>query len=475
MIPWFQYCTDLWFTGYDPPRTLVPAAAMAPPVTTNDPAASITVPQASATHDPGVKKTAAVWNSIPLPPPFGHARLPKETNTVVEPKPQAPKPTNQVPIIEPQTPWSRPAGDDSAVKHQDSSHPGSGSTDPSKNPNVQSSSNGDSGMPGALSGKTNVQGSRGDSTLSGDPYSDESKDPASTVQNQIIDPGNLESTKDADVEKTTMLLAGHTVVVGPSDVRVDNVEVRPNQAPASVSGVAAINQGNSIVVASQILHLPVPTEQATTTIAGQAVVPIANGVLVQGIPVTGASPVIISGTTFSVDDSRLYLGSKSYKLPTANAAKVTLVNGVVALPISNAVSIYGTTLTVGAPAATLSGTTVSLDSASNLIFNGTAQALPSSPQTTSELGQVTTINDMAVRLLPSGISVAGTTLTPGAPAITTSGTSVSLGSTVLAVSNNTQFGVQGFEGIAGEHLRSLISKSLIALTIAVNIILYLHM
>ena len=551
---------------------------MAPPVTTNDPAASIIVPQASATQDPGVKKTAAVWKSIPLLPPFGHAHLPKETNTIVEPKPQAPKPTNQVPIIEPQTPPLKPVDDDSAAKHQDSSHPGSGSTDPGEQSNFQSSNIGDPEIPGNLNGLPNVQGSRGDSTLLGDPHQGGSKDPASPVQNQITDPGNSERTKDVYLAKTTMSLASHAVVAGPSGVRVDDVEVMPNQAPASVSGVAVINQGNSIVVASQIFHLPVPTEPPTTTIAGQAIVPIANGVLIQGIPVTGTSPVVISGTTFSVDDSRLYLGSKSYKLPTANAAAVTLVNGVVALPMSNAVSIYGTTLTAGAPAATFSGTTVSLDSASNLIFDGTAQALPSFPQTLSELGQVTTVNSMAVKLLPSGVSVAGTTLTPGAPAITTSGTSVSLGSTALAVgtssvlvsfrnppsfvttiggetitavatavkigsvtlspggqgtalggtlvslgsggslvvgsrtvilgaptsslgaliiagfgpagisanssspsggeptrvSNNTQFGVQGFEGKAREHLRSLTSKGLAALTIAIHLTLYLH-
>ena len=35
--PFFSHCTDAFFTGYDPPRTLVPAAAMAAPVTTVNP------------------------------------------------------------------------------------------------------------------------------------------------------------------------------------------------------------------------------------------------------------------------------------------------------------------------------------------------------------------------------------------------------------------------------------------------------
>ena len=50
---------------------------------------------------------------------------------------------------------------------------------------------------------------------------------------------------------------------------------------------------------------------------------------------------------------------------------------------------------------------------------------------------VTTINDQIVQPLPHGISVAGTTLTPGAQAITASGTSISLGSSAFIVGIST--------------------------------------
>ena len=233
---------------------------------------------------------------------------------------------------------------------------------------------------------------------------------------------------------TTLSLGSHAVVAGPSGVHVDSVEVNPSQPPASISGGAAINQGNSIVVASQILHLPTLTQQSPTMIAGQTVVPIANGVLIQGTSVTSTSPVVISGTTISVDKLHLYIGSKSYPLPTVKPTPVTtLANGAIALPMPNAVSIYRTTITAGAPAATVSGTAVSLDFSSNLIFDGTAQALPSFPQPTLKANQITTINRVAIQLLPTGISVAGSVLTPGATPITASGSLVTLGSTVLAV------------------------------------------
>ena len=452
MVPWFQYCTDLWFTGFDPPKTLVPAAAMAPPVTSSDPVASTVTPQVSATQDPGAKKTAAGGDPTTLPPPLQHAPSPTETNTKPELRPQDPKETNQVSIGTSQTPQIKPVDDDPGTKHQDSSQQGGGSVDSS---NSQSSSGGDPRISGDPSGQSNVHSGDGEnSELPADPNQEAANDPTPSTPSQGASPARIATgsgsqhssqnqmsdseysgptTKSISTE-TTISLGSHVVVADQSGVRVDSVEVDPSQTPASISGGAAINQGNSIVVASQIFHLPTLTQLGTTVIAGQTVVPIANGALVQGTSVTSPSPVVISGTTVSVDKSHLYIGSKSYPLPTANPTPVTtLANGAIALPMPNAVSIYGTTLTAGAPAATFSGTAVSLDSSSNLIFGGTAQALPSFPQPTLRKDHVTTVNSVAVQLLSTGVSVAGTTLTPGAPPITASGSLVSLGSTVLAV------------------------------------------
>ena len=452
MIPWFQYCTDLWFTGFDPPKTLVPAAAMAPPITTSDPVVPNITPQASVTQDPGAKKTALGGDPSNFSPPLQHAPLPTETNSKPEPKPEDPKETNQVLISTSQTPQLKPVDDDLGTKHQDLSQQGDGSVDSS---NSQSSSSGDPKMSGDPNGHLNAQsGSSGTSGLPADPNQDKANDSTSPTQKLETDhaqvathPGSqhssqnqLSGSEDSGPlipTETTISLGGHVVVAGLSGVHVDSVEVNPSQPPASISGGAAINQGDSIVVASQIVHLPTLTQQSPTVIAGQTVIPIANGVSVQGKSVTGTTPVVLSGTTVSVHKSHLYIGSKSYPLPTANPAPViTLANGAIALPMSNAVSIYGTTLTADAPAATVSGAAVSLDFSSNLIFDGTAQALPAFPQPTLQTEEITTINNVAVQLLPTGISVAGTTLIPGAPPVTASGSLVSLGSTVLAIGTN---------------------------------------
>ena len=56
--PFFSRCTDAFFTGFDPPRTLAPAAALAPTTTTEDPKIPTTVPEPSPTPDSGARNTA---------------------------------------------------------------------------------------------------------------------------------------------------------------------------------------------------------------------------------------------------------------------------------------------------------------------------------------------------------------------------------------------------------------------------------
>ena len=419
MVPWFQYCQDLWFTGYDPPRPLIPATAMAPAIIASDPPAPITT--SSTNHDSGAKKTGAVWNPIPLPLPVPHTPLPKETTTISKVKPQLPGETRSVPITKPQETEPQPGGGDPRVKNLESS--GDEITLTMSDSSHQYIS------PYPMSP---VPSSRAvSSQLIADPAAQNS------FQSHPPDRVYLTPPSDISPNEATTVFAGHAVAVDPTGPDVVGVKVGPNQNPASVSGVVATNQGNSIAVVSQIFHLPAPTALAATTILGHKVVPVTNGVSFDGALVTGTSPVVISGTTVLVDKSKIFFGSKAYPLPTAKSVSATtLANGAIALPVSNGVSIYGITLTAGAPAATVSGHAISLDTSNNLIFDDTAQILSSFPQITSKSDQVTTINSIPIKLLPSGVSVAGTTLTPGAPVITASGTLISLGLTVLAVGSS---------------------------------------
>lgn len=242
---------------------------------------------------------------------------------------------------------------------------------------------------------------------------------------------------------TMILVASHAVVVEPSGVHVDGSKVQSQEGPVSFSGGAAINYGNSIVLGSQIYNIPNATPAPTTVIAGHVVSPVANGAVINGNTITkGAAAVTVSGTPVSVDSSnQIHIDNSPYQLPATNPAPtITLPNGAAAAVASNGVSVHGTTITAGASAVTISGTPVSLDFSQNLIYGGTAVGLASYTASLANpvfaVGQVTTVNNQPVVQLTNGVSIAGTTLTPGAPAIAVSGTRIALGSSALVIGSS---------------------------------------
>ncbi|KAK4694354.1 hypothetical protein P7C71_g3220, partial [Lecanoromycetidae sp. Uapishka_2] len=203
---------------------------------------------------------------------------------------------------------------------------------------------------------------------------------------------------------TTLSVASHAIVVGPSAVQIDGSSIAAQGTPMSVPGGAAINHGNSVVLGSQIYHIPSATPTPATTIAGHAITPIANGVIFNGDTITaGASAVSVSGFPISVGLSgQINIDSTPYQLPSANPSPTTtLPNGAAAVILSHAISIHGTTLSAGASAATISGTVVSLDMSNNLIYGATAVTLPSVALLPSTFG-VTMINGTSAPMDTAG-------------------------------------------------------------------------
>ena len=298
----------MWFSAYDPPSALRPATALAPIITASDPQSLPVVPMPSPTLDPGARQTAAGKNPAPSPAQGQNSPSPEKT---IDPKLASGQGADPSQPSDPKQP------NNAAGSSEDS---GSG-----KGPSWQN----DPKQP------SNVLGNNGDPAPGTDPsLPNYPKQP--TGDSGKVDPPSSPSTPTP----TTMIVGDHTVVAGTSGVQVDGVEIRPQGPPATVSGVVAINQGSSVVIAQQIIPLTNPTASATT-IYGHAITPLANGVLVDGTVVTpGAIAVAVSGTSVSVDSSsHVYLAGTPYLLPTANAApSTTLPNGDVAIPLPNGVS-----------------------------------------------------------------------------------------------------------------------------------------
>lgn len=161
-------------------------------------------------------------------------------------------------------------------------------------------------------------------------------------------------------------------------------------------------------------------------------------------------PVNILATPTSLDPSdNTEFGSKAPALPFAfpdplNAlteGQLTTIHNQVVQPLSHGISIAGTTLIPGGPPITVSGAPISYASSALVVGTSTIPLalkvpLPVSFNALTE-GQITTINQQAVQQLSHGISILGTTLTPGAPPITISGTPIAYGPSVLVVGTST--------------------------------------
>lgn len=306
------------------------------------------VPIPSPTHDPGARKTAVGNEPIPTPAQGQSSRLPEKTT---DPKLSLGQSRS----------GSDPNDQGGTGEESDQGADPSQPSDPKRPKNAA----GNSGDPGLLTDpslandpkqSSKVLGGNGDPApgtnpiLPNDPKQPNDAKGGSGDSGEVY-PSSSPSDLISDPSATTISVGDHTVVAGTSGVQVDGVKVKPEGPPAIISGVVAINQGNSIVIAHQIVPLSTPTTPATTN-AGRAITPLADGVSVDGVVITaGAAAVAISGTSVSVDSSsQLYLGGVPYLLPTANpASSTTLPNGRVAVPLAHGVSIYGITLTAGAP------------------------------------------------------------------------------------------------------------------------------
>jgi len=238
-----------------------------------------------------------------------------------------------------------------------------------------------------------------------------------------------------DGQKVVPLAKGGGVSIG-------GTTLIPGGAPATISGTAvSLDPSGSIHFGGSSYALPpAPTggSAATpTTIGGEAVVPLSNGAIsVEGKTLTPGAPAITgqNGQLISLGPSGLVVGSSTVPLSAlTNSATPTTIGGETVVPLSNGgVSVEGHTLTPGAPAITgKDGEIISLGT-SGLVVGSTT--VPLSALTTPNSGLTATIVDgQTIAPVSNGVSVDGTTLTPGQAVTGTDGVVVSLGPSGLVV------------------------------------------
>ena len=96
LYPAFTDCQDLWFTAFDPPRTLVPPAALIPDITTQEAKISSITARPSASHDPGASRTGTSSALSPTIAPHVAITQPTQTEN------SRPRPTPGVNNLQPE-------------------------------------------------------------------------------------------------------------------------------------------------------------------------------------------------------------------------------------------------------------------------------------------------------------------------------------------------------------------------------------
>jgi len=239
-------------------------------------------------------------------------------------------------------------------------------------------------------------------------------------------------------------LGGQQIQTGPnSAIIIGGTTVTPGSAPITLGGTtfSVPVSGGGIVVNGNTMTIP-PTPAATPpTVGGQQVQAGSNGAIVVGtdVIIAGGPAATIFGTVISAlpGGSSVIVNGKTIPLAVAPAPTPPTVAGqTVQAGPNGAVIVGGTTITAGGPAATLSGTVVSvLPGGSSVIVNGKTIPLAVAPAPTPP-----TVAGQTVQAGPNGaVIVGGTTITAGGPAATLSGTVVSVlpGGSSIIMNGNT--------------------------------------
>jgi len=528
--PAFARCTDGFFTGYDPPRALTPVSAIVPLTTTREPVAAQVTAIPSATREAGPERTGEsdLGNAAETVPVDGHRPMqtpsapevlhaggakhgfltstantqqssvniqqsaeslqgqsnafgsqdapsaqadgskPIDATTRNKPASLASLNNNLQPGVDPSNSNPQPQG--TGPQPHETSNTSPEQMSYFSGPQVPPNDHGDKSSPGSDSKSRGEAGAEHNSSpAAGDTVpSNLDLNALRTRVRPQDSPASL-NEQNGKPAPTTIFQADHAIVASPSGVEFDDSVLSLHGPPTTVSGIAAIYNGGSAILADHIVHLPPPTSAflATTTISGQEVRVLADGkgVSIAGEYMTpGGAPVMISATPAYVDEgNRIHVGDRAYQLPTPPAVPATtLRNGAIASPLSNGVSIYGTTVTAGAPAVKVSGTLMSFDRSHNLIFGGTAVALPAmtavhavakvtiAGEVTTVAGQVvhpgqsTSMDRQVAQPISNGISIAGNTFLVSGARTDSSGAMGSLGATTLAVGTTSTPSLSGF-------------------------------
>ena len=474
---WWNCTAEVGWNGWDPPRTLEPATAMIDPITSADkanaqptnaapsptipslptvtgsPDNSLASPSTADSYQEEPHRSASRMapdmvpsSSVPLSPAAG-APVPSKLADIEPAGDPSKAPQTQVP--------AKPGNGDpiTTVASPDPSSPVLSAPVPTNQPPPKSSNDPGSSQNPEISQISGTDPSNGVNPVSniGNPIPGNSPQP--TVS---IGPGygsSLPNSADPGVSKwqqptyqpgpsasqpSPLALGGFTFSAIPSDSEQDVSESLEGPGPTATPGPGS-NQGTSPIGGSWPNIMPTsqanPPQAPGLIIGGSTLLPGGPAVSISGTPISLASShIIIGSSTVPLPSSPPSpAGPATYASPQAPAAFTFAGQTYTANPAGFAIG--SASLLPGGPAVSISGTPISLAS-SQIIVGASTIALPSSPPQPHSLPTFT-IAGQTYTANPSGFAIGSTTLLPGAPPISISGTPISLVSSALIIGTST--------------------------------------
>ncbi len=263
-------------------------------------------------------------------------------------------------------------------------------------------------------------------------------DPAHAPSQGPESPGNVVATSN-DVSKFATV-AGLPMSILPNNggVVVDGITIAPgSQTVISGQGIS-VGSKQAVVGTSTFDFPPLMAATALPMYAGQSLQAAPRGGLeVGGIILSAGYRNVVSGTPLSVGSSQFVIGSSTYAfldhaiVPYSEATAPPLE----AVPGNNrAVKLGSTTLSAGGPAVTFAGSTFSvLSGGGGVMIDGNVAAMPK----TTARPSVFTIGGQVLAIDPSKAVLGLVTLPVGGAAVTISGAVMSYGPSGLRVGSTT--------------------------------------
>lgn len=408
VFTWGSFCDEGFFTAFDPPSALISVTAIAPPVPPRDPKA----PVSSITLDPPARPTFDTKASTPVPAGIPKVYQPKATINATPARTNKETPSTRPQANDPATPESLPSQESVVQPNVDPK----GGYSPQQ---ISDPNHGRDPKPKQKDGPTqnNHLSQASDPKLQQNSDTEQGNSPSKTSDlNHGIDPA-----KGSDPNRGIGPKQGNSV----SEVSGQQADPKPSNNRNQVENSKGSSQH----------AVPVPQMEPTQTVTASPLNDFADGqagttnkqmveassdsMFIAGTALDrGAPPITLSGTkSIALQNGNMALGGlKTGDLDGGAHSGLpdrvtTTVNGQAIIADSTALSIADTILTPGAPGLALGGTTVSLNSAAQLVVE--TKKMPPESKTPGSSGETTSIGD-----LTRGASVSGGPFGTDSPAST---------------------------------------------------------